>query len=1846
MGNEESIPEGGRDAGAVDSSTLTTTTNRRNPPPQPPQGMDSGEIIEVDDDDDDDPTSSDTDALKQKSFPDGKTIDNAISLLDSDDDDDDDKKNTSKPAGSATKVIATAAAAPPPSMVKKEQSGDTNLASTSASVVSSRSSAPALSSARGTLDDKRESTRRAGPLSLPRTMTDASRSSSSSNNHHQESSSAVSSSSSSAAGIKTEATTSVHKSALASPMVGRIPKKPKAAGSRPSAPYPSSSLLHNNNSRNPQNHQQYPLYSPQGRDMAGHYGPGPSSRSNQKAYSASSSSKPTTTAAASRKGPPMAPSLHRKQPPPPPSNKNKNNSASSNSKTKAASTTTAKLLPPGVREGAHGSLVPVPDASVAPLGQAGGNLKLLSNNKLKASSSLILAAAGAASRQATAQKNGSTKQPPKSVLRNSNENKGSFNQGISEHGSKKKVPAWKLQQMKKRERKAKQQQEEKAQKQQARREGNTSDHTHSDDDDPMEVWDGTNATSSSSKLQRARIEKNFTSPKLNPINYVDLYDNSSDDDMTPFRVMRGPQKNKTHHRHSPRQALNPARCPTSNNSNDKKEVVEVDDSSSCSSSSSSSEEEDTGNGKGKDDNDNSSESSSLEAEREPDALSLTSSEDEDESEEDDDDDSLSGSKRTIQSEVVDLESSDEDEDEDEDAKVPEYVLNNIKKDTPSNNTGMQQAQENPIKKEGQSRKSRKTARPLQDILGTKTSLSNEDATGIRDSHGVSDDPDTEMALEEDTRRRSRTSPENDEKVSVAGEPLSASSPQGNDYGGDLDLSDDDDDEVIVPVTKAGVARSERDAVTKSQNDNTDADSDADYKPQEEVSEFYKDAIRASQAMSSRRRTQPSRFNAGPIDLEIVTPKSPLKSKRKRSSRVTDEQRASQHSSTKIRVDKKKRKRKAVKAEAASPTAANGQNSDYRNYTSMTMVDHLSHRSVSEDGLPVWKFTVHGYPDDIIYQFRIDVKKSGIENAGMGAFLTFLGAKKLKPDARKRAFEELNLFETRPHAHCKTKRELEAEHPSGHGMKVTLTGEHLHRQYNNDHPLAPLEGVDPRTGGTFKLKLAEEFDLYDERELEALMYPHYGRRVGFHGIHTKDHYEADPTISFSSEYDNCGLLNLGRYGPFLPEDRKIELHFDFKSFIFGHEPSGWSFGLEEKLLGKAQVLDITDDYTGEPHETAKSFIAMYVNEVGHSPELRKQQNTHACDEFGRNVNYFVKISDALKPGEQRELFVDYFSGYEDVRERKGYGKANLKGAVKSDDDRAAALERNIHERQRCVEKIKETECDEKKPYCGLRIDDLFYFLEWIVPIQKELTALKDSHMARSEKCPPRMNMNILVQQLVALRRLDWLSDHFADQLRVLRRYHQGTGFNFKEMLDQCETWIESLRWKGFPGFIHMLFKADKVVDKNGRDIKKAFEDEMIEEVSFTVRKRLLMPLNESMWCPLSRDLYTGVCQRLFVNMIREDFKDNLDRQRSLYDHLSSLTQDTLRKLSTCIQTGGKELHQITFTSGENEHKRISKHEYEKFQNSNIHPTFFSMHSTVPKGLLAGLLEYKLLVDDLQAIGTPLLIRSDFKVALPDHVIVSELSSETSSGLSRFAGMPRNAELIHSKALQVNESWYALWQVLYVVHSIASEYLDASVYDIKIFCNNFGFDGRKVASLIETGILKQQLHLHKKTRAARQGERRSSRASNATSRRGKGKTKQNSKKQRTKKAKAPSSSLGGKRMYDSKLFWGIVWKILSSDLGWTIERGNRVQDFYVFPPGVSRSAGFRNRVDFFDSVPTAMKFLESSPEWKENKDVKRALDIYNKSKALRDKLRKSNTLPASWKGMSDERRSQWLATEVQK
>jgi hypothetical protein len=470
------------------------------------------------------------------------------------------------------------------------------------------------------------------------------------------------------------------------------------------------------------------------------------------------------------------------------------------------------------------------------------------------------------------------------------------------------------------------------------------------------------------------------------------------------------------------------------------------------------------------------------------------------------------------------------------------------------------------------------------------------------------------------------------------------------------------------------------------------------------------------------------------------------------------------------------------------------------------------------------------------------------------------------------------------------------------------------------------------------------------------------------------------------------------------DRKIWSHFDVKGFIFSNIPNEWCFEVEECLNGQQQMVDITDDVTGEPHKSACEHIPMYVNEVGHDKTLI--QSVHALlSNDDRSVLYYIAIAEPLRQGDTIELLVAYKGFYEEVRKRKGYALSNLNGSEKSDDHFGTFLKRNFEERNNIKDII-----------AALSLMDLYLMIDWLEPFHAKLAQLVDDFIPRAkttkegdslETCP-------LAQQFVSLRRLSWISKLLQKQLDILKKTISSV--EGRAIIDQSSQALRTLKWTSWQDLISVLEQFPDTKDSNGKNIKKVFEAEIVEEKCYAVKKRIVEPMEESLWCEVSMRLIRSLC----IATAKALWKDRGADEESLFKKFMQIGVQA----SVDIRRGS-DARRLAF--------------FPKFKGSaglKLKDNAFPRRSGT-----AGEVMTKLA-----------------KADNPDCVKTSpELSNE-------LLAIPIPIENVTEP--QIQETWYLCWQVIYVIDSFAQRYLGGSLYSLEKLCSALHVDANTVSAAIRS------------------------------------------------------------------------------------------------------------------------------------------------------------------------------------
>ena len=295
-----------------------------------------------------------------------------------------------------------------------------------------------------------------------------------------------------------------------------------------------------------------------------------------------------------------------------------------------------------------------------------------------------------------------------------------------------------------------------------------------------------------------------------------------------------------------------------------------------------------------------------------------------------------------------------------------------------------------------------------------------------------------------------------------------------------------------------------------------------------------------------------------------------------------------------------------------------------------------------------------------------------------------------------------------------------------------------------------------------------------------------KRIGHLGIHTANDYVLDPSIELRSLDFS---VELGRYGPVLKSDRHREPDYDVKNYLFSDAPAEYGFGVVEEFAGCNQIIDITDDATGTRHEAALRLPMSYINECGHNPTLNP--NVQIREKNDRSVYYYLTLPKALKKGETIELLADYDESYEGVRERKGYGKANIEDGLKGDDHEPTALKRNFEERDFIAKLIGDLDT------VGTFHLTEFVFSNILEPLDEVIRKYLSAGGEASPTC----------LQWVARLRLNWLADVLLSRIPYLlqnpsEELSESTNDN---LVDQVRKWAEQMKWHSCSECVDVLAK---------------------------------------------------------------------------------------------------------------------------------------------------------------------------------------------------------------------------------------------------------------------------------------------------------------------------------------------------------------------------------------------------------------------------------------------------------
>mmetsp|Transcript_46730 Transcript_46730/g.69110 ORF Transcript_46730/g.69110 Transcript_46730/m.69110 type:complete len:698 (+) Transcript_46730:212-2305(+) len=693
-----------------------------------------------------------------------------------------------------------------------------------------------------------------------------------------------------------------------------------------------------------------------------------------------------------------------------------------------------------------------------------------------------------------------------------------------------------------------------------------------------------------------------------------------------------------------------------------------------------------------------------------------------------------------------------------------------------------------------------------------------------------------------------------------------------------------------------------------------------------------------------------------------------------------------------------------------------------------------------------------------------------------------------------------------------------------------------------------------------------------------------------------------------------------------------MNVHMKNFIFGNEPANWMFRLSEENGKHKQVVDLTDDATGELHSEAKLNVCLYVNEVRHSEGLKT--NVLSQEINGRSIHYHLCIGKPMKKGETIELLVDCLDGFERSRERKYDGKTNTEDGFQSDNYNAIRMLRLFKERKDIDEKIT-TMSEEDMQAC-------LHFIEnrILKSVLSSTTSLcKDTRINgfKSESIPSS-------RQWLARRRIHWVEErlkHRMDQFQSKKRTTRiATSWDFSNM----DRVLRDMKWDSTSEILS--FSLDHCIKKK-KDLEFVLREEISGEILFAASKHLHNPYNEYYWCPIATKLLNEAIRCIASSIIfkANDVHSHADLVESLI-HLVCTAARSVVDSCTALNLPGSNSYDAAIESLSFQSAKCnsfsSRKPFVKYK-----PDFLNLlrgsstdkkdHFNSSKSGMSAIAEDLAYCDAIELCGINGNFDFDSTVGRKELCFImaecpwidEDENMETSGqGNRREYSMPRYLDAVVKCVAKVNIKWYLVHQIIGAINALVlsvknfglTELIPSENDFFKQLCSAIGIDevdARQMLSSVVFMPVDNEVEIVRRDSPRKQKQI----ITNVF-----------------KKSKKSGYSFSPvfKPAFEKDLFWLVVWPCLKS-LGWKIDFGNRPQDRYFLPPGVTRQKGFSSRIDFFDSVAGVLRFIQQDNRWNSVSEVVESLEQYRACLSLSMEIRSSKNVP---QGFSPE----WLIAEV--
>jgi hypothetical protein len=350
----------------------------------------------------------------------------------------------------------------------------------------------------------------------------------------------------------------------------------------------------------------------------------------------------------------------------------------------------------------------------------------------------------------------------------------------------------------------------------------------------------------------------------------------------------------------------------------------------------------------------------------------------------------------------------------------------------------------------------------------------------------------------------------------------------------------------------------------------------------------------------------------------------------------------------------------------------------------------------------------------------------------------------------------------------------------------------------------------------------------------------------------------------------------------------------------------------------------------------------VNETGH--DIKLKQNVFIASELkDRVVKYFFLLpkGETMKKGQTIELLTNYFELYEPQRKKHLYSREHLHEGFISTP--ATDLEESLHSRSIALNVVETRleECfeDGKSSLPGLyQLLDAAEALYWdtFLPIYDAIDKLQSSGDLRL----------VSPLQIVAMRRFHWLRWRLGKAVNIFQALIDADNQNYGD-LDPRQGVIVELGKMLDAMRCHPFVYKEVLSDERFSILKQAVVKEALEEVCHVLEKTILKPLDEGMWCNVSRSLMSRLS--MWIAKIWWPCEDeNKEKQHSARMELKKMflkeAADAAKAIRDAVQNG--HLKDLEFTSGIHQEFIVAKFSY-LLKETQQSSAFFLDHTVTPK-----------------------------------------------------------------------------------------------------------------------------------------------------------------------------------------------------------------------------------------------------------------------------------------------------------